>query len=105
MAKRNYNKISTQPAAEPVECSHVVEPKPEEPESPKLETPTFGVVTNCAKLNIRSKPNIEASVVCEVPITSKLVIDTDKSTDNWFKVCTASGAEGFCMKRFVEVQK
>lgn len=106
MAKRNYNKISTKPPVDveqeavELDANETVEVDPV-PEDPK---PVFGVVANCGRLNVRKKPDIKAEVVCEVPIGSVLMLDMDKSTSGWFKVCTAAGSEGFCMKDFVESQ-
>ena len=78
------------------------------------ETPTqnepenisvVGKVAGCVRLNVRKSPRTDAEVLCEVSNNSELLIDTDQSTDKWFKVCTAAGTEGFCMKKYVAVQK
>ena len=68
-------------------------------ELPKTVT---GVVSNCTKLNVREKPMATANVVCVVNGATELKIDVAKSTDEWFRVCTATGAEGYCMRKFVE---
>lgn len=64
----------------------------------------IGLVANCKKLNIREKPNIEASVVCEVVCETELMIDEKESTGEFYKVCTAAGVEGFCMRKFISIQ-
>ena len=71
----------------------------EETESPSL----IGVVSGCAKLNIRKESNITSDPVCIVPEKSVLLIDQDLSTDEWYKVYTETGMEGFCMKKYVTV--
>lgn len=71
----------------------------EETESPSL----IGVVSGCAKLNIRKESNIISEPVCIVPEKSVLLIDQDLSTDEWYKVYTETGMEGFCMKKYVTV--
>lgn len=63
----------------------------------------IGVVSGCAKLNIRKEPVITAEPVCVVPEKSVLLIDSDLSTDEWYKVYTEAGMEGFCMKKYVTV--
>lgn len=60
-----------------------------------------GVVANCAKLNIRSKPSIDGDVVTVLNAGDKISIDVDKSTDEWLKIRTADGVKGYCMKKFV----
>lgn len=77
---------------------------PVEPVKPNTAT---GVVTNCSKLNIRTKPTKvtkKPNVVCEVPSGAQLIVDLDKSIGDWYKVRTADGAEGFCMKMYVTLK-
>ena len=70
---------------------------------PEQVEPAIGVVT-AVRLNIRSAPSTTAKVVAVVPIFTELLIDPEE-IDEWYKVCTASGIEGFCMKEFIEIQK
>ena len=60
-----------------------------------------GVVNNCAKLNVRSKPNVNGDVVTILNANDKVTIDVDKSTSDWFKICTVDGIKGYCMRKFV----
>jgi SH3-like domain-containing protein len=60
-----------------------------------------GVVANCAKLNVRSKPSTDADVVTVINAGDEIKIDVDKSTDKWFKIRTIDGVKGFCMRKFV----
>ena len=69
------------------------------------DTTVVGTVTDCQKLNIRAKADIKAEVVCQVSEKAVLLIDTDESTDEWYKVYTEAGMEGFCMKKYVTVSK
>ena len=64
-----------------------------------------GVVYNCEKLNIRKSASKDSDVVTIVDAGSELLIDSAKSTYNFYKVCTASGIEGYCMAEFVKVDK
>ena len=77
-----------------MESAHAVEPeaKPEK---------VTGKVANCAKLNVRAKADAAATVVCVLDAATEVTIDVEKSTEEWFKVCTANGAEGFCMRKFI----
>jgi SH3-like domain-containing protein len=61
-----------------------------------------GVVVNCAKLNVREEPSADAEVVCVLDVMSEIRIDATKSDNEWFKICTASGVEGYCMRKFVD---
>ncbi len=61
-----------------------------------------GVVVDCAKLNIREEPSVDAAVVCVLDVMSEIEIDAAKSDHEWFKVRTATGIEGYCMRKFVD---
>lgn len=61
-----------------------------------------GVVVDCVKLNIRIEPDIHADVACVLDVMSELKIDVSKSNNEWFKVSTATGVEGYCMRKFVD---
>lgn len=64
----------------------------------------IGIVANCNRLNIRKEPNASAEIVCEVVCKAELMVDEKESTDEFYKVCTATGMNGFCMKNFITVQ-
>ena len=76
-----------------------------EPTEPTKDEPktTIGKVT-AKRLNIREKPDIGSSILCVAEANSELMIEEDAS-DEWFKVCTVLGVEGYCMKKFVDINK
>lgn len=79
--------------------------EPTEPMEPTKDEPktTIGNVT-AKRLNIREKPDIGSSILCVAEANSELMIEEDVSKE-WFKVCTASGVEGYCMKKFIDINK
>lgn len=77
----------------------IVDPEPET----ELE-PIYGRVVDCSRLNIRKKPTVNAEVLTTVKKDSELILDLIKSNEKWFKVCTTSGVEGYCMKQYVTVE-
>lgn len=78
--------------------SSVPEPEDKEPEI------TFGVVSNCEKLNLREKPSKDAEVICMLDAGTELMIDVSESNDEWLSVYNTGGLKGFCMKNFVTVK-
>ena len=64
----------------------------------------IGLVANCKRLNIREGPTIDAPVICEMVCQTELIIEEADSTEDFYKVCTAAGIEGFCMKKFIAIQ-
>lgn len=77
----------------------------EHEESQNSEDVKMGFVTNCKKLNIREEPRTDATIVCEVDYQTELMIDENESTEEFYKIFTAAGIEGFCMKKFITIQK
>ena len=84
---------------------------PVEPMEIKMENKTVaepeymkGVVANCAKLNVRAEPKVTADIVCVLDNNSEININAAKSNKDWYAVCTAIGAEGYCMRKFVNVK-
>ena len=63
-----------------------------------------GTVAGCEKLNVRKAPFANGEVVCVIAKGSIVVIDEIESTDEWYKVCAENGAEGFCMKKFINTE-
>ena len=130
MSKKNYKNYQNYSGytAAPVEEPAVENPVVEEPVVEVTETveeieevveaaveevaeepvaapaPLVGVVAGCERLNIRVKPDITASKVSEVKVGTVLMIETAESTDEWYKIYTEAGVEGFCMKKFVELR-
>ena len=74
-------------------------------EPSKPAEPIIGIVANCVRLNVRETPIITAKILSEVDVNSKLMIDETESTEEWFKIYTETGIEGFCMKKFVRISK
>lgn len=85
-----------------------IEETVEEIEEEALEDATvetvIGIVTDCAKLNIRKLPKPDADKVSVVDANTKLMVDLDGSTLKYYKVYTESGVEGYCLKDYVAVR-
>ena len=59
----------------------------------------FGIVTDCLYLNVRKRPDINADVAVVIDALTQVVVDLDASTEDFYKVATSDGIEGFCMKK------
>jgi hypothetical protein len=116
--KHNYSQYSSKPknvdesvnkqTTPAEEVAPVVQPKPqpklveESVSTTPVPTKVSGTVAGCAKLNVRSDASLFADVVCTLDVMSEMIIDINKSTKDWFYVCTATGIEGYCMRKFVD---
>ena len=120
--KHNYSQYSNKPKHENTKVAEellnpiaeakvdvepeVVKPQPkivnETVETKPLPEMVSGMVVGCAKLNVRKEPNLFADIVCTLNAQSEMEIDVEKSNNDWFYICTATGVEGYCMRKFVE---
>lgn len=64
-----------------------------------------GVVTDCLRLNIRKEPNLDAEVLTVIDLLSEVVVDMAASTEEFYKVTTSTGVEGFCLKKHIALQR
>lgn len=95
--------ISTETA--PAETVHV-EAEPAEVSPPEAANHTvIGVVTDCMKLNVHKEASVDAEVLAVIDCLSKVMVDMDASTNDFYKICIAAGVEGFCMKKYIAVRK
>lgn len=74
-------------------------------ETDQKQTVVSGVVTDCLKLNVRKESNTDADIVAVIDLLTEVMIDMDDSSDEFYKICTADGVEGFCMKKYIAVQR
>ena len=94
---------------EPVGTTELPELTTDEvPEQPTNETEAtnkvVGVVTECESLNVRSEPNTECEVVSVLRVGSEVIVYEEDSTDDFYKVCTSAGLDGYCMKQYITVK-
>lgn len=117
MSKKNYNKMFNAEQTETVEqvehFDEVVEQVSEmaevavEPEhEPAIENVQLGKVVDCAQLNVRAEPSLFADLATDRPLkrNTEMMIYPDESTEDFYKICTESGVEGYCLKKFVSIQ-
>ena len=69
----------------------------------KTEDMPIGLV-NCLRLHIYSEPNVNSEIVCKVRFLTEVAIDLENSTEDFYKIYTAIGAEGFCQKELVTIK-
>ena len=62
-----------------------------------MENVQAGVV-NCLRLPIHEKPSLDSSIVCKLRYLTEVEVDLYESTKNFYKIYTAIGAEGYCLK-------
>ena len=83
-----------------------VEPVVEEVTEDNIPDPTNfveGVVVKCTKLNVRENPSKDANVVKILDRKTSVMIDIEKSTDDFYFVYTLD-FEGYCVKDFLEIK-
>ena len=59
---------------------------------------------NCLRLHVFEKPNVDSEIVCKLRYLTEIEVDLNCSNKDFYKVYTAIGAEGFCLKEFVTLK-
>ena len=83
----------TSPLAEVVDEPEIkIEPKPIE-----------GAVSGCAQMYVRSEASVDSEPLGIIKCDAKVQIYESESTSDFYSVCTETGLEGFCMKKFISI--
>ncbi len=61
-------------------------------------------IVNCARLNVRVSPTLDASIVCILDRGAKVSIAND-SGNEFYSMYTETGVYGYCMKKFITVEE
>lgn len=86
------------------EILETVEELAEEATTESVEPSTvLGMVTECVKLRVRSTPEIADNVLAEIILASEVLVDLKESTDEFYKITTEAGIEGYCMKQYIDI--
>lgn len=68
-----------------------------------------GIVTDCLRLSVRERPESFARawnrVMAVIPALTWVTVDLDKSTDEFYKIRTDDGFEGFCRKKNIAIPR
>ena len=103
MSKKKNNPVTPAPEEE------VIVPVLDAAEEPTVidKEPKFvtGTVVGCRKLNVREQMQLGAKVLCELPVSTEVQVFADENHDEWYHVSTASGIDGFCMKKYIKIKR
>lgn len=110
----NYNKMSKKHAKENNEVVEKIEeivPEPAVVEEDVVDELVFdpepikveGEVVDCTQMYVRSEPSIDSEPLGIIKCGTKVEIFEVESTLDFYSVCTETGLEGFCMKKFIAV--
>lgn len=98
MSKHDYTKF-----AKPVESDETLIKPDETTVEPEPKT-VLGVVVDCDLLRVRKRPSTEADVLCVIERGSEVTVDDPDHVGKFYKVCTATGVEGYCAKPYIEIK-
>lgn len=99
MSKRKHKRV------EPIEPAMVEETEvvDELVVEPIVSAVARGIVKGCNMLNIRQTPSMTANVVDIIGEGTEVEVELTESTEDFYKICTAAGSEGYCMSTYVEI--
>lgn len=104
MAKREMKKVNAEVTSVENEEIVTTDVQNEEvvEEAPKK---VIGIVSNCGKLNVRSKPNSTAIIVNVLNVGDEIEIIMDKSTSDFYRVQALDlSFGGFCMTDYITIK-
>lgn len=64
-----------------------------------------GIVTDCLRAAIYKEPRANSKVVKVVTLLTKVTVDMEQSTDDFYRISTSKGVQGYCMKKFIAVHQ
>ena len=67
------------------------------------EEPIIGVVVGCANLNVREEASVDSEIISVLEEGDEIMVNDVDSFEDFYGVCTASGIEGYCMKKYIKV--
>lgn len=113
MAKRNMpepkNPIAVEPGVKPTDRRSLSDgPNVKLSVGSDVDSVAYvihGKVVGCEKLNVRSKPNLSGEIRCVVHKNEILEINERKSAGEWYYVTTGGGVKGYCMRKYVGLEK
>ena len=101
---RNAKRQLGVPVADPVTSKVEAVPEMEVVEETKVEEVVITGSVTAEKLNVREEPVVDPNnILGTIDKGVEVIIDVEESTDDFYKVCTAKGLEGFCMKQYIQV--
>lgn len=76
----------------------------EEPKEEVIEVvESKGVVTECSKLFVRTEPKRDCNPAGIINENDEVIIDIENSTEDYYKVVTTEGLEGYCLKTYIKL--
>ena len=78
----------------------------EVPDVNEAYTDKISGYVNCTRLNVRKDPSVSVgNVIGKLNEDDEVSIDLSNSYDIWYKISTASGIEGYCLKEFIDLKQ
>lgn len=64
-----------------------------------------GVVTDCLNTAVYPVPAEGSGRIATITALTKVTVDMDESTDDFYKVLAPDGIQGYCMRKFIAVHR
>lgn len=99
----NHNNVQPSEETEVID-QDTIEPIVEE--TTNVKQFAIGVVSGCEMLNVRKANDKNAEIIFIINKDSEVQVDLseDKESDEFYKVTTSDGVEGYCMKKFITLK-
>lgn len=65
----------------------------------------IGTIKEGVKANIYAKPDPDAMIICQLNGGTRVEVDARQDLGKFYIVCTSMGVEGFCMKKYIAIER
>lgn len=93
MANTDVENIVTTGLSQIIEDENVIE-----------EVECKGFVSGCSKLFVRTEPTKDCNPAGVINENDEVIIDVENSTDEYYKIVTTEGLEGYCLKTYIKMK-
>lgn len=63
-----------------------------------------GFVSGCSKLFVRTEPTKDCNPAGVINENDEVIIDVENSTNEYYKIVTTEGLEGYCLKTYIKMK-
>lgn len=104
MANRKNTNQRTEEAEKTYETEPVMKVETEPEVSSVVDVGVTGTVDSCNKLNVRASASTKSRILCVLNKGKKVTVYPSQSKAAFYRVSVAPNIEGYCMKKYINIE-
>lgn len=65
----------------------------------------IGVVKEGIVANVYAEPNVDSMIICQIAGGNRVEVDLRQDIGKFCQIYTSMGVEGFCMRKYIIVER